>query len=119
MSLSKRLSRFIETNSGNQLVPVDLADVPEPDDSEIDKMILGKEERALKKRLWNELNKDWIKQKRKEKEDEKARRKTNQTLSSMQPSMQSQSSMRSEGPGSPTGSHANISVQDSALNQEQ
>lgn len=34
----------------------DLGSVPEPDDSEIEKMILNEGERALKTRLWTTLN---------------------------------------------------------------
>lgn len=32
----------------------------EPEDEDIDKMILNEGERALKTRLWTTLNKDWI-----------------------------------------------------------
>ena len=39
---------------------VEISDLPEPDDEEIEKMILNDGERALKTRLWNTLNQDWI-----------------------------------------------------------
>ena len=37
-------------------VPTDINEVSEPDDEEIDKMILNESERALKTRLWSALN---------------------------------------------------------------
>lgn len=41
-------------------VQVSLSELPEPDDAEIEKMILNEGERALKTRLWTTLNQDWI-----------------------------------------------------------
>ena len=39
---------------------VSLSELPEPDDEEIQKMILNDGELALKTRLWTNLNQDWI-----------------------------------------------------------
>ena len=45
----------------------DITDVPEPDEEEIDKMILNPDEQALKARLWTTLNHKWLKDQRKKK----------------------------------------------------
>ncbi len=51
---------------------ISLSDV---DDDEIDAMILTEEESRLKKIIWDNLNKDWIKEQRKKKRERKERRK--------------------------------------------
>ena len=73
VDLSKMLSK-LENNghAANQLVPIDMNDISEPDDEDIEKMILNEGERALKTRLWNTLNQDWISQEREKKKARKA-----------------------------------------------
>lgn len=51
---------------------ISLSDV---DDEEIEAMILTEEESRLKKVIWDNLNKDWIKDQRKKKRERKERRK--------------------------------------------
>ena len=55
-----------------QVLPVSIDELSEPDDEEIAKMILTDEEKALKTRLWNTLNQDWICQEREKKKARKA-----------------------------------------------
>ena len=50
----------------------DIVDVPEPDEEEIEKMMLNPDEQALKARLWTTLNHKWIKDQRKKKQERKA-----------------------------------------------
>ena len=49
-----------------------MAELPEIDEEEIDKMILKKEERDFKARLWQNLNSDWLKTQKKRRRDQKA-----------------------------------------------
>jgi len=74
--MEKRYNKFVDslvpvgnttnatTGGGGVLalpnVQVSLSELPEPDDAEIEKMILNEGERALKTRLWTTLNQDWI-----------------------------------------------------------
>ena len=55
---------------------ISLSDV---DDEEIDKMILTDEERRLKKIIWDNLNKDWLKEQKKKKRERKEKRKLQAT----------------------------------------
>lgn len=69
--LSKALIALQKEESEKALA-VDMNTLSDIDDSEIEKMILSKEEREFKTRVWNHLNKDWISEqkvkKRKKKE---------------------------------------------------
>ena len=51
---------------------ISLSDV---DDEEIEKMILTEEESRLKKIIWDNLNKDWIKDQKRKKRERKEKRK--------------------------------------------
>ena len=88
----------------------ELGTVPEPDDSEIDKMILNEGERALKTRLWTTLNKEWIAQNREKRRVKKADSKKKKLLSAQASSLRSQQSITSQGPSSPTSSHHEKSI---------
>lgn len=82
VDLGRILQKFENYGTGaNSLIPVDIDELPEPDDEEIEKMILTEEERALKTRLWNTLNQDWIAQDREKKKARKAQRKIDKALS--------------------------------------
>ena len=60
--------------------------LPEIDEEEIDKMILDKNERDFKSRLWNNLNREWIteqnEKKRKKKEHAKKIKRDQQLTNS-------------------------------------
>lgn len=73
----------------------DIDEISEPDDGEIDKMILNTDERALKTRLWTTLNKDWIAQHREKKRAKKAEKKKNKILSVQASSLRSMQSIGS------------------------
>ena len=60
IDLSKGLSILEKNIKTRELIPKDIDEVPEPDDAEIEKMILNDDEKALKTRLWKSLNHDWI-----------------------------------------------------------
>ena len=92
--MEKRYNKFVDslvpvgnTNSmtGGVLalpnVQVSLSELPEPDDAEIEKMILNDGERALKTRLWTTLNQDWIVQDKEKRRAKKAERKKHKLLS--------------------------------------
>ena len=72
------------------VVPTDINEVSEPDDEEIDKMILNDSERALKTRLWSALNQEWIASDREKKRVRKAEKKKNKLLSANQSSLKSE-----------------------------
>lgn len=82
IDLGKILQKFENNGAGNnQVIPVDIDELSEPDDDEIQKMILTDEEKALKTRLWNTLNQDWISQEKEKKKARKAQRKIDKALS--------------------------------------
>ena len=50
-----------ETNKNEtDIVELDFDKLPAVDEEEIEKMILKDDEKALKTRLWNTLNQDWL-----------------------------------------------------------
>ena len=50
-----------ETNKNEtDIVELDFDKLPVVDEEEIEKMILKDDEKALKTRLWNTLNQDWL-----------------------------------------------------------
>lgn len=51
---------------------VDMTTLSDIDEAEIEKMILGQEERELKTIIWNNLNKDWIAEQKVKKRTKKA-----------------------------------------------
>ena len=51
---------------------ISLSDI---DDEQIDSMILTEEESRLKKIIWNNLNKDWIREQKKKKRENKEKKK--------------------------------------------
>ena len=93
--MEKRYNKFVDslvpvgntnamTGGGVLALPnvqVSLSELPEPDDAEIEKMILNEGERALKTRLWTTLNQDWIVQDKEKKRAKKAERKKHKLLS--------------------------------------
>jgi len=50
--LGKSLATLEDTIKQNKVAPLDLHDVSDPDDDEIEKMILNDDERSLKTRMW-------------------------------------------------------------------
>ena len=56
----------LKSQQEGMLVPAAELDIEamseEVDEAEIDKMLLRTDEKALKTRIWNELNSDWIKE---------------------------------------------------------
>ena len=57
-----------------------LSQVPYPDDSEVEKMILSDAERAFKTRVWKAQNKDFLKQDREKKRLQKEAKKMDKIL---------------------------------------
>ena len=50
-----------ETNKNEtDIIELDFDKLPAVDEEEIEKMILKEDEKALKTRLWNTLNQDWL-----------------------------------------------------------
>ena len=69
-----------------------MMNLPEIDEEEIDKMILKKDEREFKSRVWNNLNREWLtlqNEKKREKKEAAKRIKQmqNATISSQVQSM--------------------------------
>ena len=89
VDLSKGLSILEKNIKTREIIPKDIDEVPEPDDAEIEKMILNDDEKALKTRLWKSLNHDWIAQDREKKRARKADKKKHKLMSAQQSSLRS------------------------------
>ena len=77
----KKNESMEEIVEGNQLIPVSLDEIPEPDEADIDLNILSKKEQDFKYMIWAEQNKDWIASDRAKKQQRKAEKKRNKLLS--------------------------------------
>ena len=79
--------------------PLELDQISEPDDQDIEKMLLTDREKAFKEVYWANKHKDWIKQDNEKKRAKKAQRKRKELISAHQSSLRSD---KSDAPGSPT-----------------
>ena len=74
-TLMKRESSTIEEYSRLKMDSEGIISLSDVDDEEIEKMILTEEESRLKKIIWDNLNKDWIKDQKRKKRERKEKRK--------------------------------------------
>lgn len=60
--MTRVLQKLEEETNKNEtdIIELDFDKLPAVDEEEIEKMILKEDEKALKTRLWNTLNQDWL-----------------------------------------------------------